>query len=54
MNVFSSLTATYGGIRESIASTEGAMCQLNNVLDSINLSSTVVGVLGTFENLSER
>ena len=57
INVLSSLTATYIGIRESIASTEGAMCQLNNVLkaaDSINSSSAVVGVLGTFENLSER
>ena len=56
---FNSLTATYVGIRESIASTEGAMCQLNNVLiaaESISSSSrsAVVGVLGTFENLSER
>ena len=52
-----SLTAGYTGIRESIASSEAAMCQLNNVLSVSELGNSptaVVGVLGTFENLSER
>lgn len=50
------MTASYAGIRERIASSEGAMRQLNNVLTTAepNSSSIVVGVLGTFENLSER
>ena len=55
--VFTSLTASCADVRETIASNEGAMHQLNCVLsstDSINSSIAVVGVLGTFENLSER
>ena len=54
---FTSLTASYVDIREDIASSEGAMCQLNNVLvaaQSMNSPTTVIGVLATFENLSER
>lgn len=55
--IFPSLTASYAGIREAITESEGAMCQLNYVLEvakPVISPNAVVGVLGTFENLSER